>query len=181
MGCVFGVLVKKIWSHSSELWLHSLLQITFAHTHVPGTLPGLGHKKCVKYFPPSLRDLAGTEQWVIHGRGASSCIYRSTCSWDPKEAVCGAPRPRQVVWQGISLPKLWWRGEAQEPSEDSRRTLLKGFGERDSSLLWLWKRFGRIFFFFCRFGATLSTYGCSQARGQVRTVAAGLHHGSQQR
>ena len=32
------------------------------------------------------------------------------------------------------------------------------------------------FLFFCHFRAVLAAYGGSQARGQVRAVAAGLHH-----
>ena len=33
-----------------------------------------------------------------------------------------------------------------------------------------------FFFFFCLFKATLASYGSSQARGQIRAVATGLHH-----
>ena len=33
-----------------------------------------------------------------------------------------------------------------------------------------------LFFFFCFFRATLMAYGSSQARGQIRAAAAGLHH-----
>ena len=35
-----------------------------------------------------------------------------------------------------------------------------------------------VFYFilFCRFRATYTAYGGSQARGQIRAVAAGLHH-----
>ena len=36
------------------------------------------------------------------------------------------------------------------------------------------------FFFFCLFRAILAAYGGSQARGQIRAVAARLHHISQQ-
>ena len=33
-----------------------------------------------------------------------------------------------------------------------------------------------FFFFFCIFRAASMAYGCSQARGQIGAVAAGLHH-----
>ena len=33
-----------------------------------------------------------------------------------------------------------------------------------------------IFFFFCLFSVASVTYGRSQAKGRIRTVAAGLHH-----
>ena len=35
---------------------------------------------------------------------------------------------------------------------------------------------GGFFFFFCLFRAAPTAYGGSQARGQVRSTAAGLHH-----
>ena len=34
-----------------------------------------------------------------------------------------------------------------------------------------------VVFFFCLFRATSVAYGGSQARGQIKAIAAGLHHG----
>ena len=45
----------------------------------------------------------------------------------------------------------------------------------DSSLFFFF-----FFFFFLLFRAALRAHGSSQARGQIRAVAAGLHHSSQQ-
>ena len=77
----------------------------------------------------------------------------------------------QIRWPSMTFPK--WAQSLAFPSHLPLNTITNHLSGRR---IWFFWFFGFLFFcLFCLFRAAPTAYGGSQARGQIRAAAAGLH------